>query len=134
MCERSASGIESEYLDYNNRSSRNWSRPPLPRNMKRRRGLPLALKQPLVVFNEMFGRVDYEIIPSGVGSTAGFHASFSLDGETYDGFGTSKSKAKAEAVKSLLVSREIPFSETQEQGLLSPTQNSSPLPENPDFF
>jgi len=134
MCERSASGIESKYLDYNNRSSQNWSRPPLPRTMKRRRGLPLALKQPLVVFNEMFGRVDYEIIPSGVGNTAGFHASFSLDGETYDGFGTSKSKAKAEAVKSLLVSREIPFSETQEQGLLSPTQNSSPLPENPDFF
>lgn len=106
---------------------------PYERQTKRRRGLPLALKPPLVVLNEVIGKVEYEIVPSGEGYAAGFNASFNHEGERYEGFGISKSKAKSDAAKNLLISREIPFSDMPEQDILSPTQKFAPLVRDPNL-
>ena len=98
---------------------------PFQHPAKRRRGVPLALKQPLVVLNEMFGKVEYEIVPTGDGVSSGFQASFSHEGERYEGFGLSKSKAKCEAAKNLLRALDIAFSDQPDQAVLNPEQNLS---------
>ena len=127
MAERVASIVAKEdKQDQINPGLKDRGEPPYERQTKRRRGLPLVLKPPLVVLNEIVGKVEYEIVRSGQGCAAGFNASFCHEGERYEGFGVSKSKAKSDAAKNLLISREIPFSDLQEQDLLNPTQVFSP--------
>ena len=111
---------------------RSWL--PYSRQKRRQRGLPIALKPPLVVLNEKFGSFEFDIVPKGEGINAGFNASFSYEGERHEGFGYSKSKAKTEAAKSLLKSLDITFSETQNQGFEGPLQNLSPQPVEPPII
>lgn len=101
--------VENGVVPSPKRQSASPFQPHWPR--KRRKGFPLALKAPLMVLNEKFGKILFEVAPSGDGSNAGFLASLSHNGEYYEGFGYSKSKAKTEAAKQMLSLLNIPFCE-----------------------